>query len=145
MVSGEQQKLERTGASIDWRSANGRHRLAVIQSLVIRGLVRSLVIEQMASRRGITLDEAALSRSLAGAEQAFGGKSAFEAALQQAGSSQSAFRLVLRYRMLETRLREADGPQFDRALTQALAVARVVITVAPCDVKSSYPACLVDA
>jgi parvulin-like peptidyl-prolyl isomerase len=144
IVKAEQQKIERTGVGVDWHSSTGQHRLAAIQSSVIRQLVRSTVIEQLAQARGITVSRAELTAAVSGAERAMGGPRAFEIALEQAGISRPDFAAVLRYRLLEARLRQTEGTGFTAALERAMAGARVVATIAPCGPDRDYPACLTD-
>lgn len=143
LVKAEQQKIERTGANVNWNSSTGQRRLASIQSSVVRELVRSAVIEQLAQAHGIRVSPGDVSRAISAAEQAMGGPRAFDTELEQAGITRSDFALVLRYRLLETRLRQADATGFTASVEQALAGARVVTTVAPCSRERTYPACLV--
>src|ERR671935_1463809 len=144
LVKVEQQKIERTGVRVDWKSPAGQRRLAAIQSSVIRQLIRSAVIEQLAQARGISVSRAELTSDVSGAERAMGGPGAFEVALQQAGISKPDFAAVLRYRLLETRLRQAMGTGFTGGVARALAGARVLATIAPCGPGREYPACLTD-
>lgn len=142
LVSAEQQKIERTGARIDWQSTSGKDRLARIESAVIRELVRDAVVEALARTRGITVGAADLQQTVAATEQAFGGAGGFEQGLEQAGLTRSNFEALLRYRVLEARLRQADSAGIKAAIEKAVSKAHVVVSIGPCDPNHGYPACL---
>jgi len=139
LVAAERQKIERTGAPVSPTSARGKNREKSIEASVIRELVRDAVVEQLAASRGITISTASLGARLSSAEQALGGRVAFEQALGQAGLSRADFSAVLRYRLLEAQL-EQVGVSVS-AIDAAVAKARVVATVGPC-LRGDYPACL---
>jgi SurA-like protein len=140
LVATEQHKFERIGAQVNWQSASGQRRLAVIESSVIRELVRDAVVEQLASARGIAVTPADLAQGISAAEQTFGGAVAFEQSLEQAGLARSEFSSLLRYRILEARLMQGSGSK--SAVDKAVGQAHVVATLGPCAVNHSYPACL---
>jgi hypothetical protein len=142
LVTAEQQKIERTGVRIASTSANGRHRLAQLESSVIRQLVRSRVIEQLARARGLSVSRDEATRAMARVEASFGGSANFAAVLAQAGTTKTTFSQVLRDRLLEAKLRQAMGPGFAPALDRALSRAKVVAIVGPCDARHPYPSCL---
>jgi SurA N-terminal domain len=143
LVAAEQQKIERSGIRIGWTSASGRHRLAQLQSSVIRQLVRSRVIEQLARARGLSVSPDEAGWAMARVQESLGGSANFAAALAQAGTAETTFAQVLRDHLLEAKLRQALGSGFAHSLDRALSSARVVATVGPCDGRSSYPSCLV--
>lgn len=142
LVQAEQHKIERTGVMVDWSSPSGRRRLAGIQSSVIRGLVRSAVIEQLARTRGVRVGGDEVARAVSTAEQAVGGTRNFDLALEEAGTTETVFASVMRQRLLEVKLRHALGTGFAPILERAVAAARVVATVGPCDHGQAYPECL---
>lgn len=142
LVRAEQQKIERVGAHVDWQSADGKHRLMRIESAVIRELVRNAVVDQLAKARGITVTTTDLKQALSAAELAFGGSAAFDQGLQQAGLTTSDFQALLGYRILETKLRQANSAGLTAALDSAIAQAHVVAAIGPCDGSRAYPACL---
>lgn len=142
LVKAEQQKIERTGVTINWSSPNGRRRLASIESSVIRDLVRSAVVEQLARARGVHVSTDDVARAVTSAEQALGGKRNLDLALEQAGTTQTVFVSIMRERLLEVKLRQALGTGFASTLEQALATARVVATIGPCSHELAYPKCL---
>src|SRR2546428_9679245 len=141
LVRAEQHRIEQVGVRADAPSPAGRKRLASIETSVIHELVRDAVVEQMAQARGIRITPAQLAQQLAAAEQAFGGASAFDQAVQKAGLKKSDFSTLLRHRMLETQLAQADGGDATPRIDEAVSHARVVVTIEPC-ADRPYPACL---
>jgi len=109
---------------------------------VIHELVRDAVVEQIAKARGIRVTPAQLDQQLAAAEQAFGGPSAFDQAVQTAGLKKSDFSTLLRYRMLETQLAQVNAGAATLTIDKAVSRARVVVTIGPCADGRPYPACL---
>jgi SurA N-terminal domain len=145
LVLAERHKAERTGVQPSSTSPAGRQREALIESSVIRELVRDTVVEQLAWANGIGITSAQLQQRLSAAEQAFGGPLAFEQALQQTGLEASDFAVLLRYRMLEAQLPLANAGGSQRIVDEAVARARVLVTIGPCAGSSPYPVCLTAA
>lgn len=141
LVATEQHKFERIGAQVNWQSGSGQRRLAVIESSVIKELVRDAVVEQLAGAHGIAVTPADLAQGISAAEQTFGGPVAFEQSLEQAGLARSEFSSLMRYRILETRLMQ-HGIASKGAIDKAVGQARVVATIGPCTGNRSYPVCL---
>jgi len=142
LVTAEQHRAEQVGIRADATSPAGRQRLASIEASVIHELVRDAVMEQMAQARGIRVTPAQLEQQLAVAEQAFGGASTFDQAVQKAGLEKSDFSTLLRYRMLETQLAQVNAGDATRPIDEAVSRARVVVTIGPCADARPYPACL---
>jgi hypothetical protein len=141
LVATEQHKFERIGAQVNWQSASGQRRRVIIESSVIRELVRDAVIEQLAGARGIAVTPVDLAQGISAAEQTFGGPVAFEQNLEQAGLARSEFSSLLRYRILEARLMQ-PGIASKGAIDKAVGQAHVLATIGPCAGNQSYPACL---
>ena len=141
LVAAEEQKVERSGATIGSQSPAGQRRKAKIESSVIRELMRDTVIGQLAEAHGIRLTAAELQKRVAMAEQAFGGPVPFEEALQQTGLSRADFASILRFRVLESQLSRLGGGG-TAAIDDAVTRARVVVTIGPCAQNRAYPACL---
>jgi hypothetical protein len=141
LVATEQHKFERIGAQVNWQSGSGQRRLAVIESSVIKELVRDAVVEQLAGARGIAVTQVDLAQALSAAEQTFGGPVAFEQSLEQAGLARSEFSSLMRYRILEARLMQ-QGIASKGAIDKAVGQARVGATIGPCAANRPYPACL---
>jgi hypothetical protein len=141
LVAAEEQKVERSGATIRSQSPAGQLRKAKIESSVIHELMRDTVIGQLAEAHGIRLTAAELQQRVSIAEQAFGGAVPFEEALQQAGLSRAAFASILRFRVLESQLSRLGGGG-PAAIDDAVQKARVVVTIGPCAGGRAYPACL---
>ena len=142
LVRAEQHRAEQVGIRVDATSRAGRTRLASIETSVIHELVRDAVVEQMAQARGIRITPAQLEQRLAAAEQAFGGASVFDQALQSTGLKKSDFSALLRYRMLETQLAQVNAGEVNLQIDSAVSRARVVVTIGPCASGRPYPACL---
>jgi len=142
LVRAEQHRIEQVGVRADAPSPAGRKRLASIETSVIHELVRDAVVEQMAQARGIRITPAQLEQRVATAEQAFGGTSVFDQALQSAGLKKSDFSALLRYRMLETQLAQVNAGDVNLQIDTAVSRARVVVTIGPCANGRPYPACL---
>jgi len=142
LVTAEQHRAEQVGVPADTTSPAGRKRLSSIETSVIHELVRDAVVEQIAKARGIRVTPAQLDQQLAAAEQAFGGPSAFDQAVQTAGLKKSDFSTLLRYRMLETQLAQVNAGAATLTIDKAVSRARVVVTIGPCADGRPYPACL---
>ena len=145
LVLAERHKAERTGVQPSPTSPAGRQREALIESSVIRELVRDTVVDQLARAHGIGITPAQLQQRLSAAEQAFGGPVAFEQALQQAGLAAPDFSVLLRYRMLEAQLTLVNAGATKHPVDEAVARARVLVTIGPCAGSRPYPACLTAA
>jgi hypothetical protein len=128
LVKAQQQRVERTGLTINWSSPAGRRRLAQIRSAVVQGLVRSAVIDQLAETHRISVSQDEVASAVSKAEQALGGHQAFGLALEQAGTTESVFASLTRDRLLEAKLRLALGAGFGPTLEGALADASVIAT-----------------
>lgn len=142
LVAAERQKVERTGIQLRAQSPGDRARVALIESSVIRELIRDAVVEQLAEARGIRVTASDLQQRLSAAEQAFGGANGFQQALEQADLSRADFASVLRYRILEAQLVTAGGAGSTSTIITAVARAHVVVTIGPCAGNRAYPACL---
>jgi len=140
LVAAEEQKVERSGATISSQSPAGQRRKAKIESSVIRELMRDTVVGQLAEAHGIRLTAAELQQRVSMAEQTFGGPVPFEEALQQVGLSRADFASILRFRVLESQLSRLGGGA--AAIDDAVQKARVVVTIGPCAQNRAYPACL---
>ena len=141
LVAAEEQKVERSGATISSQSPAGQRRKAKIESSVIRELMRDTVVGQLAEAHGIRLTAPDLQQRVSAAEQAFGGPVPFEEALQQAGLSRTQFASILRFRVLESQLSQL-GTDGAAGIDAAVKKARVVVTIGPCAGSRSYPVCL---
>ncbi|HLZ09228.1 MAG TPA: SurA N-terminal domain-containing protein [Chloroflexota bacterium] len=142
MVTVSKRRAEEVGIPIVWDSEAGAQRLNAIQTGTIKRLVQNAVVEQVAKQRAVTVSDTDLDASIGKIEVAFGGPTAVAQRLKQNGMSQSDFRELYRYFLLDQKLRQADPSGYQAALDQAIKTAKVQVFVAPCTVEHDYDKCV---
>jgi len=142
LVRSQQQRLESQGAHADWNSADGKRQLNAIKAGAIRTLAFDAIIEHLARADQLNVTDADVAAGLAQVEQAVGGAPAFDAQLGRAGISRTDFATLFRYRLLEQKLRHAEGARYDATIKRAVEAAKVQAYVGPCQTDHAYPRCV---
>lgn len=141
LVSSAQRRIESSGLPVDWNAAQGRSQLRQIQAQALQLAVRDTVIEQQARRRGVGIGEADLDEAVTALEGLAGGHEQLDQRLGMEGLSRGDYRALLRYTLLDRKLRAADE-RWDEHLAGALRAASVQAFVGPCATDHRYPRCV---
>lgn len=141
LVSSAQRRIESSGLSVDWNAAQGRSQLRQIQAQALQLAVRDTVIEQQARRRGIGVGVGDLDEAVTALEGLAGGPDQLDQRLEMEGMSRADYRALLRYTLLDRKLRAADV-RWDEHLAAAVRAAGVQAFVGPCETDHRYPRCV---
>jgi len=141
LVSSAQRRIESSGFHVDWSSARGKTRLREIQAQSVRLAVRDAVIEQMARKRGVQVGDPEVDEALRSLEELAGGAGPLDQRLELEGLTRAQYRSLLRYTLLDRKLRALDD-QYDAHLASALRAAGVEAYVGPCASDHRYPRCV---
>jgi parvulin-like peptidyl-prolyl isomerase len=134
------QRLERTTGSLNPNTASGAQRLAQLQGTALRQLVGSVVVDQLAAARHITVSNADVDQATAGVASALGGPDQLALRLGDNGVSPDDARQALRTSLLVQRMRAAD-PTWDASYAKAVAAATVLAYAPPCLDDHIFPRC----
>ena len=136
-----QRRIESSGLRVDWKAAQGRSQLRQIQVQALQLAVRDAVIEQQARQRGVSLSVGDLDEAVAALERLAGGPDQLDQRLQMEGLSRADYLALLRYTLLDRKLRAADE-RWDEHLAAAVRAAGVQAFVGPCATDHRYPRCV---
>jgi parvulin-like peptidyl-prolyl isomerase len=129
------------GASLDPNQPAGARRLARVQASAMRIALRDTALERLAAGKGVTVSKDEVDAAIARVDQALGTSASLDGQLTQSGLSRSGFRVLMRYRLLERKLRARD-PGLEKELASTLANGDVHVYAAPCLDDHRYPQCL---
>jgi hypothetical protein len=129
------------GAGIDPGTDAGARHLARVQAAAMRTALHDTEVDRLAAASRITVSGPEIDAAIARVAEALGADTSLDALLGQTGMSRSAFRLVMRYRLLEQKLRGRD-PRLDATLNTALARSDIRVYAPPCRDDHRYPQCL---
>ncbi len=134
-------KHQAAGAGIDPAQAAGARHLARVQAAVMRSALRDTELDRLGEAAGISVSSSEVDVAISRVAEALGADMSLDALLGQTGMSSADFRLVMRYRLLEQKLRAGD-PRLDISISRALATSHIRIYAAPCLDDHRYPQCL---
>ena len=106
-----------------------------------RTALRDTALERLATAKGVTLSKDEVDAAIARVDQALATSASLDGQLTQSGLSRSGFRVLMRYRLLERKLRSRD-PGLEKELASTLAKGDVHVYAAPCLDDHRYPQCL---
>ena len=129
------------GASLDPSQPAGARRLARVQASAMRTALRDTALERLAAGKGVTVSKDEIDAAIARVDQALGTSASLDGQLTQSGLSRASFRVLMRFRLLERRLRALD-PGLEKAIASTLANGDVHVYAAPCLDDHRYPQCL---
>jgi hypothetical protein len=129
------------GASLDPNQPAGARRLARVQASAMRTALRDTAMERLAASGGVTVSKDEVDAAIARVDEALGTSASLDGQLTQSGLSRSGFRVLMRYRLLERKLRARD-PGLEKAVQSILANGDVHVYAAPCLDDHRYPQCL---
>jgi len=141
LVSSAQRRIESSGLPVDWNAARGRSQLGQIQAQALKLAVRDTIMEQQARKRGVSVRPADQDEALTALEGLAGGPDQLDQRLAMEGLSRADYRALLRYTLLDRKLRAADD-RWDEHLAAAISAARVRAFVGPCATDHRYPRCV---
>ena len=141
LLSSAKHQAAAAGAGIDPSQSAGARHLARIEAAAMRTALRDTELDRLAADSGITISDQEVDAALSRVAAALGADTSLEALLAQTGMSQADFRLIMRYRLLEQKLRARDAG-LDRTINRALSNSEVKVYAAPCQDDHRYPQCL---
>jgi hypothetical protein len=129
------------GAGLDPIQAAGARRLARVQASAMRTALRDTALERLAAGEGVGVSDGEIDAAISRVDQALGSDASLDGQLTQSGLGRSGFRVLMRYRLLERKLRARD-PGLETAIDSTLANGDVHVYAPPCQDDHRYPQCL---